>query len=43
MIKHREGDILDSGFDIICQSVNHQGVMGGRLGKTDCKEVSRNH
>lgn len=33
MIKFKEGNILDATEDIICQSVNHQGVMGAGLAK----------
>jgi len=31
MIKYMDGDILDCKEDVIVQSVNHQGVMGGGL------------
>lgn len=33
MIKFKEGNILEATEDIICQSVNHQGVMGSGLAK----------
>ena len=33
MIKYYTGDILESDVNIICQQVNHQGVMGSGLAK----------